>query len=148
MKARNFIAGAVFAFGLPLFVQAQQTMPQMKTCEPGVAKIGDVVTVTGENLDKANVEKVYLTDGKNDFVVDIQEQTATEIKIKVPAKVKMGRLALMLLTRGKEPKLIEQPVKVTIAEKTEPAPAPAQPAEQAQPQPQAEPQPAPAPKPQ
>jgi len=41
------------------------------------------------------------------------EQTATGLKIKIPAKA-TGRMALMILTGGKEPKLIEQPVKVTI----------------------------------
>jgi hypothetical protein len=34
--------------------------------------------------------------------------------MKVPTAAKPGRLALMVLTKGKEPKLIEQPVKVTI----------------------------------
>ncbi len=141
MDARTFLAGVVVAAALPLAISAQQAMPQMKSCEPGIAKIGDVVTVTGENLDKANVEKVYLTDGKDDFVVDVQDQTATAIKLKVPAKVKLGRYALMLLTRGKEPKLIEQPVKLTVSDQTPPPPpaaeqpAPAQPAQPAQPAP-------------
>jgi hypothetical protein len=60
------------------------------------------------------VAKVYLTDQKNDFVVDMTEQTATSIKFKIPAKAPAGRFALMLLTTGKEPKLIEQPVKLTV----------------------------------
>lgn len=104
----------VLALLVPAALIAQSVTPQMKSCEPLTAKVGDVVTVTGENLDKANVDKVYLTDGKDDFVVEIQDQAPTSVKIKVPAKVKMGRLALMILTRGKEPKLIEQPVKLTI----------------------------------
>ena len=37
----------------------------------------------------------------------------SEIKLKIPAKA-TGRLALMILTTGKEPKLVTQPVKVTI----------------------------------
>jgi len=36
--------------------------------------------------------------------------------VKIPATTKPGRLALMVLTTGKVPKLIEQPVKVTIEE--------------------------------
>jgi len=71
------------------------------------------VAVVGENLDKVNVVKVYLTDGKNDLECVVSEQTATGLKIKIPAKA-TGRMALMILTGGKEPKLIEQPVKVTI----------------------------------
>jgi hypothetical protein len=85
----------------------------MSSVDPSSGKAGDEITVAGENLDKANVGKVYLTDGKNDLVCEVTGQTATEIKLKIPAKA-TGRLALMILTTGKEPKLIEQPVKITI----------------------------------
>ena len=59
----------------------------MSTAEPGNGKVGDVITVAGENLQKDSVAKVYLTDGKNDTEVQIVEQTATAIKFKIPAKV-------------------------------------------------------------
>jgi len=81
--------------------------------DPTNGKIGDVVVVTGENLQKANVSKVYLTDGKNDLVAEVLEQTDTTIKFKIPAKA-TGRMAVMVLTTGKDAQLIEQPVKVTI----------------------------------
>jgi hypothetical protein len=93
---------------------AQAPMPRMTGVEPGTGKAGDILTVAGENLDKAQVEQLFLTDGKNDIKVDMTDQAASAIKFKVPANAKPGRFALMLLTRGKEPKLIEQPVKVTI----------------------------------
>ena len=103
----------VLLFAAPLVLFAQEAMPRMSSVEPTSGKTGDVIVVAGENLDKANVTKVYLTDGKNDVVCEITDQSATEIKLKIPAKA-TGRLALMILTGGKEPKLIEQPVKVTI----------------------------------
>ena len=96
----------------------QQAMPRMTSVEPGNGKMGDIVVVTGENLRKDTVSKVYLTDGKNDFEVSITGQTDKEIKFKIPAKA-TGRLALMILTAGKDAKdqkLIEQPVKVQIDE--------------------------------
>jgi hypothetical protein len=96
-----------------LVVYAQQAMPRMSTVEPGNGKAGDVVTVAGENLEKDTVAKVYLTDGKVDTEVQIVEQNATAIKFKLPAKV-TGRLALMVLTAGKDQKLMEQPVKVEV----------------------------------
>lgn len=99
-----------------LVVYAQQPMPRMSTVEPDSGKAGDVITVAGENLQKDQVAKVYLTDQKTDTEVQIIEQTATSIKFKIPAKVAPGRLALMVLTAGKEPKLMEQPVKVQIDE--------------------------------
>ncbi|HVX66294.1 MAG TPA: hypothetical protein VHA11_06825 [Bryobacteraceae bacterium] len=91
-----------------------QAVPQMKSVEPDTAKSGDVLTVTGENLDQGNVADVFLTDGKNDFKATITAQENASLKMKVPDAAKPGRLALMILTKGKEPKLIEQPVKVTI----------------------------------
>jgi hypothetical protein len=110
MKLSSVVA-LLFAATLVLF--AQEAMPRMSAVDPSSGKVGDVVAVTGENLDKANVSKVYLTDDKNDFVCEVTEQTATAIKFKIPEKA-TGRLALMILTTGKEPKLITQPVKVTI----------------------------------
>jgi hypothetical protein len=101
----------LFAATLVLF--GQEAMPRMSSVDPTSGKAGDVLAVSGENLDKDNVAKVYLTDDKTDFVCEVTSQSATEIKLKIPAKA-TGRLALMILTAGKEPKLVTQPVKVTI----------------------------------
>jgi hypothetical protein len=97
-----------------LALQAQQDSPRMTGVEPETAKAGDALTVTGERLDKDNVAEVYLTTGSKDYKGAISEQTATTIKFKVPADVPAGRYALMVLTAGKDPKLMEQPVKVSI----------------------------------
>jgi IPT/TIG domain len=100
----------------------QPAMPRMVSVEPLNGKVGDVLVVTGENLQKAVVAKVYLTNGNTDpkdplgmIDVVITEQSETAIKFKIPAKA-TGRLALMVLTAGKDAKLIEQPVKVSIDE--------------------------------
>ncbi|MGA2588379.1 MAG: IPT/TIG domain-containing protein [Bryobacteraceae bacterium] len=107
------------SFAVPLFLAAclaafAQTMPRMTTVDPGNGKAGDEITVAGENLAKAQVAKVYLTDGTHDLAVELTEQADTSLKFKIPAKAVPGRFALMLLTTGKEPKLIEQPVKLTV----------------------------------
>ena len=106
------VLAALLAVSLLLFAQAD--FPRMTSVEPANGKAGDVLNVAGENLDKANVKRLYLTDGKNDFPVEMTEQEAVFIKFKIPAKVKPGRFSLMVLTTGKQPKLIEQPVKVTV----------------------------------
>ena len=106
----------VALFATCLAAYAQQAMPRMTGVDPGNGKKGDVLTVAGENLQKDVVAKVYLTDSKNDIEVVVMEQSATGLKFKIPEKVTPGRFSLMLLTGGKEPKLIEQPVKVTIDE--------------------------------
>jgi len=109
----SFVAPLVVA--VMLSADAQQVMPRMSSVEPGNGKAGDMITIAGESLQKDTVAKVYLTDGKNDTEVQIVEQSATEIKFKIPAKVS-GRLALMILTAGKDAKLMEQPVKVRVDE--------------------------------
>src|SRR5258708_13808409 len=95
-------------------VYAQQAMPRMTNVEPDNGKAGDILTVSGEHLDKGEVVELYLTDGKKDTKVQMTEQSPTAIKFKVPDKAGAGRFALMVLTGAKEPKLIEQPVKEAI----------------------------------
>jgi len=105
------------SFVLPLIAAtclvAQEAMPRMTSVEPYSGKVGDIVTISGENLDKGNVAKVYLIDDKNDLPCEVTEQSATAIKVKIPAKA-TGRMAFMIRTGGKEPKEIVQPVKVSI----------------------------------
>jgi len=107
----SFVTPLLLAAGVAAW--GQQTMPRMTSVDPQTGKAGDVIVVTGENLQKAAVAKVYLTDDKHDVECAITEQTDTTIKITIPAKV-TGRMALMVLTAGKDAKLIEQPVKVQI----------------------------------
>ena len=105
---------AVLAALTAALVYAQSSLPQMQTVDPSSAKAGDVVAVTGENLGPAIVASLYLTDGKADIKVEMTEQTDTAIKFKIPASMKIGRFALMVLTKGKDAKYIEEPVKVLI----------------------------------
>jgi len=82
--------------------------------DPDTAKAGDVISVTGEGMDSRNVDALYLTNDSEDFQVQIVEQQEKLIKFKVPSGVKAGRWSLMLRTKGTEPKLLEQPVKITV----------------------------------
>ena len=100
------------AFVAPL--RAQMEFPLLRAVEPVSGTYNDVFTVTGDHLDQQTVAAIYLTDGKNDIKMVITEQTATSIKFQIPVGIGKGRFALMLLTRGKDAKFIEEPVKVTI----------------------------------
>ncbi len=133
---------ALAAAVLPV-LWAQTPMPRMTAVEPTSGKVGDILTVTGENLEKAHVAEVFLTDGKNDLKVPVTEQAATTLKFRIPPTVKPGKWALMILTAGKDPKYIEQPVKVTVESPEAAKPEAAQP-EQPKPE-EAKPQPAPQP---
>ncbi len=98
-------------------VPAQEPIPRCTTVEPMSGKAGTEIVITGENLDKQYVAKLYLTDGQNDIEIPIKEQAATMMKSVIPAAAKPGiRYRIMILTRGKEPKLIEQPVRFEVEE--------------------------------
>ncbi len=88
--------------------------------DPGVGRAGDLLVIQGINLDRANVAALYLTDGNVDIKVAIVAQSATSITFKIPPEAKPGRFALMVLTTGKAPKLIEEPVKLTVEPATTP----------------------------
>jgi nitrous oxidase accessory protein NosD len=112
MRVSLIVAPLLALASLALY--AQQAMPRMTGVEPGNGKGGDILTVSGEHLDKGEVVELYLTDGKKDVKVQMTEQNATAIKFKIPEKMATGRFALMVLTGGKDPKQIEEPVKVTV----------------------------------
>jgi len=100
---------------IPASVAAQADFPRLTAVNPDTGKIGDELTVEGKNLSRQHVKELYLTDGQHDWKTEIVEQTDTAIKFKIPPDAKAGRFDLMVLTTGKNPSLIEQPVKVTVA---------------------------------
>jgi len=93
---------------------AAQGMPKMNAVEPASVKAGAECTVNGENLDQNAVKEIYITDGKDDLKLVIVQQSSATVKVRIPAGAKSGRFSLMLLTAGADPKLIEQPVKLTV----------------------------------
>lgn len=94
---------------------AQAPMPRCVSVEPATGKVGEEVTVKGENLDKANVAELRLNDGQAEVKVTITEQTATSIRFKIPTEAKPGRHALVTFSkRVPRDLIIEQPVKLTI----------------------------------
>ncbi|MBI5083045.1 MAG: hypothetical protein HZB13_00380 [Acidobacteria bacterium] len=112
-----FITFMLLTLAVAPALMAQESIPRCTTVEPMSGKVGIDIVVTGENLGKETVAKLYLTDGTNDIEMVIAEQTGTTMKAKIPAKAKVGiRYKLMILTRGKEPKLIEQPVRFEVEE--------------------------------
>jgi hypothetical protein len=70
-------------------VLAQNT-PTFSAVDPLSGKVNDQITVTGENLGKASISAVFLSDDKNDYKAAIVEQSDTKIVLKVP-QVKPGR---------------------------------------------------------
>jgi hypothetical protein len=103
------VAGLI---ALAMVLGAFQSLPRCTAMDPDTGKAGDTIAVKGENLDKANISEVYLTDGTKDTKAAISEQTATQIKFKVP-EIKPGRYHLAMLTANRA-SMIEQPVVLTV----------------------------------
>ena len=66
MRVSYFAQVLAVLVSVPFLLSAQTSFPRMATVDPMTAKVGDVVTVAGENLDKSNVSEVFLNDDKND----------------------------------------------------------------------------------
>lgn len=88
--------------------------PQVTQMEPRVGKAGTVVVISGISLGKDAVDEVYLTDHRFDLKVKVLEQSGNTLKIRIPPFVKPGRQQLLLLTAGKNPIYLEQPVWVQV----------------------------------
>lgn len=114
MKLSYIVPALAVVLLFATILGAQAVFPRMTSVEPATTKAGAEASVVGENLDKGNVADVFLTDGQADVKVQILEQGATAIKFRVPASAKPGRFSLMVLTPTKPPRLIEQPVKLTV----------------------------------
>lgn len=89
-------------------------VPLMSAVAPETVRAGEQVEVTGDYLDKTRVAEVYLTDGKNDFKLEIVEQSSKSIKLRIPAAMRPGRYQFMVLTTGSDGMFIEEPVKLNI----------------------------------
>jgi len=107
------VASLLLLAALAASLVAWEVFPRIASVEPDSGKAGDVIAAKGENLGKAGIAELYLTDGANDTKVKIDEQSDTEIKFKIPAAAKAGRYRLLILTANKA-SLIEQPVVVTV----------------------------------
>jgi hypothetical protein len=88
--------------------------PQMNTISAKTAKPGDVIEISGVGLESAKVDEIYLTDHKFDMKVKVLEQKDTMVKMRVPPFAKPGRMQLLVLTKGDDPKLLEQPLYLLI----------------------------------
>ncbi len=81
----------------------------MQQVTPAEARGGDVVTVTGYALDASHLKEVYLTDGQQDYRLEIVEQGNVAVRVRIPAKIPAGQLRFAIIVASR-PDLLEQPV--------------------------------------
>lgn len=93
-------------------LSAFQGLPRCTAVDPETAKVGDMVNVTCDNLDKGTFAGLYLTDGQNDTKIAVKDQTAVKITFQVPS-IKPGRYHLAFLLANKA-NMVEEPVVLTV----------------------------------
>jgi hypothetical protein len=103
------ILGVTVLLASLVFAQAS---PRVTGVEPSASKVGDSVTVTGENLGKDSVSAVFLSDDKIDYKATLVEQSAGKIVMKVP-QVKPGDYNVSIQVGNK---ILIEPVKFKVQE--------------------------------
>jgi hypothetical protein len=88
--------------------------PIIKSVDPDTAKAGGEATASGANLDTAQVASVYLSQGDLMIKVKVVSQNDTELKFAVPDTAKPGRYGITVLTTGKEPRYIDEPLFISV----------------------------------
>ena len=108
------LGGARLASSAGATDPAVQPTPVLRAVNPETVKAGETATVSGDHLDKSRVADLFLTNAQGDIKVEILAQSDSEIKFKLPAKVAAGRYNLLVLLVDIEPKLIEEPARLTV----------------------------------
>ena len=83
---------------LPMLVHAENPAAGaiiMNTITPNEAAPGVVATIKGENLDAQHIKLVYLFNGEMNFPVEVVDQKAVALKVRVPA-VPVGRYRIVV----------------------------------------------------
>ena len=96
------------------FAADSKLAPEMNSLSARTAKPGDTLVISGVGLNSNQIDEVYLTDHKFDMKVKVLEQNDKFIKVRVPPFAKPGRMQILCLTKGDDPKLLEQPLYVLI----------------------------------
>lgn len=102
------LAGVILMASLAM----AQNAPQVTAVDPSSGKVNDTVTVSGNNLGKASVSSVFLSDDKSDYKAAIVDQGEDKITVKVP-QVKAGDYNISIQVGDK---LFIKPVKFKVQE--------------------------------
>ena len=82
--SRLALLAAIALLLLPASLLRAQDVPHITGIDPTSGKVGDQITVTGENLGKNRVVAVFLSDAKTDYKAAVVEQSPEKIVMKVP----------------------------------------------------------------
>jgi hypothetical protein len=113
MRVRFRVRAAVLALvtiGLATAVWGQGS-PRVTGVSPNAAKVGASVTVQGENLGKANVAAVFVSNSSDDFPAKVVEQGDSKIVIQIPKEAKPGDYNVSIQVKGD---ILIQPIRLTV----------------------------------
>jgi hypothetical protein len=99
-----------------LIFAASTQAQQLDAVRPDSGKVGSVLRIRGEGLDKTKVDSVYLSDQTLDMMVKVLNQADGFIEFRIPPSVKPGKFQLVLKTAGKQPRILEQPFYIKVEE--------------------------------
>ena len=87
-----------------------QAAPTITGVDPGEGKVNDSLSISGQNLGKASVSAVFLSDDKSDYKAAIVSQSEDKIVFKVP-QVKPGSYNVSIQSGAA---ILIQPVRFTV----------------------------------
>src|SRR6185436_1975369 len=87
-------------------------LPRIDRIEPAVIRPGGIVNAFGAYLDRSKLADLLLTDGDSSALTHILEQNATRIRFRLPSMLEAGRYSILLVTRERQPRFIQQDVEI------------------------------------
>jgi len=82
--------------------------------EPASARPGDVVLIYGRGLERSKIADVLLTDGGYSVLTRILDQGETSIRVQLPRMLEPGFYSIVLATRDRETRLLDQGVTIKV----------------------------------
>ena len=110
MKLRFWLPAAAVLLAVAGAWSQGGTGPRVTGIAPTSGKIGDSLTVNGENLGQDAVKAVFLSDAEKDYKGTVVEQTNEKIVLKVP-DVKPGEYNISIQVGNN---IFIQPVRFTV----------------------------------
>ena len=109
MSTAYRLTAVVLLFSVIVWAQAG---PKLNGVDPASGKVGDSVTIAGENLGKDAVNGVLVSDDAKDYPAEIVSQVPDKIVFKVP-NVKAGGYNISIKIGNN---IYIQPVRFTVQE--------------------------------
>jgi hypothetical protein len=110
LRAGGALLALISILTVPANRLAAQGSPSISGVDPASGKPNDVITVSGQGLEKSHVAAVFLSDDKDDHKAVVVTQADDKITIKVP-EVKPGDYNISIQSGNA---IFIQPVRFTV----------------------------------